>query len=423
MALAGAAALCVPALVLRFAVGHASPVLGTFVYGAAFIGAALLLVWGTELAELEVPTGVALSALAVVAILPEYAIDLQFAWRAGENPAMAPLALANMTGANRLLIGIGWAVVVFVGALGYRARRRRGEYDDAEGEQGGGPYVSRLRRLATVDVVVLGAASLYMLHMPFRSTLSLVDTAVLLAMFGFYVARISRAPQEEPEFIGPPALIARASTAWRRTIVVGLMTSAAAVIVLMAHPLSESITGTGTLIGVDKFLMVQWVAPLATESAELLPACLFAWRQLPDKGLGTLLSSKINQWTLLVSMVPAAFALSAGSLSGLPMDAVQRQEILLTAAQSLFALSLLIDLRISVREAAAIMAIFLGDLTASVVLSGQDTMTAVRFGFSALYLVLAAVRLARARRAIPGVLRDGVRTHPRELVDDVRAVA
>ncbi|WP_199430533.1 sodium:proton exchanger [Qaidamihabitans albus] len=424
LALTVAVGLCVPALLLRLLLGHVSAPIGTLCYGVAFIGAALLLVWGTELAQLELPTGLALSALAVIAILPEYAIDLLFAYQAGQNPGTSSLALANMTGANRLLIGIGWSVVVFVGAVSYHRARRAGGGENGGGDNGAGErhrYAMNLRRLATLDIVVLGAASLYMLHMPMRSTLTLFDSAVLLCLFGFYVFRLARAPQEEPEFIGPPALINRLSTSWRRTVVVVMMGSAALVIVFMAHPLSESIVQTGQLLGLDKFLMVQWVAPLATESAELVPACLFAWRQLPDKGLGTLLSSKINQWTLLVSMVPAAFALAAGSLSGLPMSPTQQHAILLTAAQSLFAMSLLIDLRMSVRQAALILALFLSDVVGSVVL-GDDARSVMRTTLSVVYLTLAAVRLVRLRDRIPQVLRDGVRTHPRDMLGEPEQV-
>src|SRR5262249_57925067 len=82
------------------------------------------------------PAGPAIALLAFLAVLPEYAVDLVFAFQAGRavgaygadcRPPGAPgetpcsLALANMTGANRLLIGIGWSMVVFVGW--YRSRR------------------------------------------------------------------------------------------------------------------------------------------------------------------------------------------------------------------------------------------------------------------------------------------------------------
>ena len=61
--------------------------------------------------------GLALTVLALIAVLPEYAVDFTFAWKAGEDPdKFAPLALANMTGGNRLLIGIGWSMVVLLAA-------------------------------------------------------------------------------------------------------------------------------------------------------------------------------------------------------------------------------------------------------------------------------------------------------------------
>ena len=39
---------------------------------------------------------------------------MAFAWKAGQDPEFAPYAVANMTGANRLLIGLGWPAVVFI---------------------------------------------------------------------------------------------------------------------------------------------------------------------------------------------------------------------------------------------------------------------------------------------------------------------
>ncbi len=154
--------------------------------------------------------------------------------------------------------------------------------------------------------------------------------------------------------------------------------------------------------------------PLATETAELIPACIFAWRQSANEGLGTLLSSKINQWSLLVGAVPLAYMASTLSLTGLPIDDAQRQELFLTAAQSVFAVSLLIDLRLTVREALVILTLFLGDFAAGVVLPDSDRPIA-RYGFAALYLALAAIRLVTARRALPALLRDGLVVAPADL--------
>ncbi|MFP8874714.1 MAG: sodium:calcium antiporter, partial [Myxococcota bacterium] len=82
--------------------------------GSAILGAAFLLSWACELAERDLPQAFALLLLALVGVLPEYAVDLHFAWQAGKDPSYAPYAVANMTGANRLLIGLGWAAVTLV---------------------------------------------------------------------------------------------------------------------------------------------------------------------------------------------------------------------------------------------------------------------------------------------------------------------
>lgn len=410
--LAVAVLLLTPAVVVRLTGGELSAVAGVATYGAAFIGAALLLAWGTELAQLDLPQGLAVSMLALIAILPEYAVDLLFAFRAGTDPASAPLALANMTGANRLLIGIGWSLVVLVAALGYRLSRKTRNAPDRS-------FDFQLGRLAAVDVVLLGIISLYALTLVLRPTLSLIDSVVLIGLFVFYVVRLWRAPKEEPDFIGPPALIALLPTATRRLATILLMAVAAAVILLSAEPFSDSLVRAGKDLGVDPFLMVQWVAPLATETAELIPACIFAWRQSANEGLGTLLSSKINQWSLLVGAIPLAFLLGGGGIGGLPMDAAQRQELFLTGAQSVFAVVLLIDLKLSVREAIVILTLFLGDFTASVLLS-EDLLPVARFGFAGLYLVLAAIRILTSRRSLPALFRDGVLVPPARLAESER---
>ena len=67
-----------------------------------------MLSWAAEVAQLDIPQALALALLALIAVLPEYAVDMYFAWMAGKNPSYTAFATANMTGANRLLIGVGW---------------------------------------------------------------------------------------------------------------------------------------------------------------------------------------------------------------------------------------------------------------------------------------------------------------------------
>src|SRR3990172_759541 len=80
----------------------------------AIIGAAFLLSWTCEVAEKDISRSLAVAILALITVLPEYAVDIYLAWQAGRDPAYIAYATANMTGANRLLIGFGWAFLVFI---------------------------------------------------------------------------------------------------------------------------------------------------------------------------------------------------------------------------------------------------------------------------------------------------------------------
>jgi len=69
-------------------------------------------------------------------------------------------------------------------------------------------------------------------------------------------------------------------------------------------------------------------------------------------------SSNINQWTLLMAMLPVAFSLSRGAPASIPLDAEQRSELLLTIAQSCVILIFLLDMEIAWWEAASMFALF-----------------------------------------------------------------
>src|SRR5204862_2824073 len=144
----------------------------------------------------------------------------------------------------------------------------------------------------------------------------------------------------------------------RRSTVIALFALSAGVIYLLAEHFAQALVDTGRTFGVSEFLLVQWLAPLASEAPELLVAGLYAWRLNTSAGLGTLVSSKVNQWTLLIGTMPIAFALASGTLHGLPIVARQREELLLTAAQSIFAVATLCSLSLSVREAAFLFGLF-----------------------------------------------------------------
>jgi cation:H+ antiporter len=94
----------------------------------------------------------------------------------------------------------------------------------------------------------------------------------------FYLYRLTRGDVEEPELIGTAAAIGALPDRVRRSAVVTLFVLAGAVILLCAEPFAESLIGPGTELGIDRFLLVQWLAPLASEAPEFIIAILFAAR-------------------------------------------------------------------------------------------------------------------------------------------------
>jgi cation:H+ antiporter len=279
---------------------------------------------------------------------------------------------------------------------------------------GGDPLTElRLERSHSVELAFLTVASAYSLTLPLKRSITLLDAAVLVGLFVAYTVRISRAPAEEPHLVGPALYVATFAERNRRLTVGLLFAFAAGVILLCAEPFAESLVGTGAKFGVSEFLLVQWLAPLASEAPELLVAGLYAWRLNTNAGLGTLVSSKVNQWTLLVGTLPIVFALASGSLHGLPIVSRQREELLLTAAQSVLA-----NLSISVKEAGMLFALFWAQFVIGAVV--PESWHGLELVIVAvLYLVLAAGLLLGRRRALPRLLNDGLRTPYTELVQEV----
>ncbi len=85
----------VPGLVIWSSGAHPPDVAAATLYGLAIVGSAFLLSWSLEVAEIDIPKALAISVLAVVAVLPEYAIDVYLAWSAAYIPENVNLATAT----------------------------------------------------------------------------------------------------------------------------------------------------------------------------------------------------------------------------------------------------------------------------------------------------------------------------------------
>jgi len=376
---------------------HFAPLLDTMTFGAAILGAGFMLSWGAEAAEGHVSQGLAIAVLALVTVLPEYAIDIYYTFQAGRHPGSeyGRFAAANMTGANRLLIGMAWPLIVIL--FWWRSGKR----------------AVTLRWENSAEVSYLALASLYSFVITVKGRIDAFDTIVLAAIFAAYLWRVSKLPKNDDgdeEEVGPAAVLAELPKVRQYLIMALLAAMAAAVILAAAQPFAESLIATGEHLGVNKFLLIQWVGPLASEAPEIIICVLFTVRLKPAAALGALISDKINQWTLLVGFIPLFYSLGAGRMLAFPLDARQHEEFFLTAAQSLFAVALLLRLRLSLTSALVLLALFGLQLGLGFALQHNEARSiAVLTAFAWLYLVLAAVlfawnRVALRRYATTGLL-------------------
>lgn len=220
---------------------------------------------------------------------------------------------------------------------------------------------------------------------------------------------------------GPAILLTELPGPLRRIGILAMFLFAGVVILANSEPFCEGLVGAGRLFHINEFLLVQWLAPVASETPEFVVALGFAWRGRAGLALGSLLSAKLNQWTLLVGMIPGVFALSHGSLDHpIPMGPNQMSELLLTAAQSLLAVVLLTTLRLSVGGALLLFGLFMGQFVLPLF---STWFPALAFGlgsqqvhpvFSLIYVAIATALFLLHPRAVLGLV-EGIRVPRRDL--------
>jgi cation:H+ antiporter len=347
---------------------HVPHLVEAAIFGVAVFAAATLLTWASEVAETEISAGLALVVLALIAVLPEYAVDLYFAVTAHDNPDHAHLAVANMTGGNRLLVGLAWPVIFFIFWRKFKQ------------------HVLPIQRGNALGILFLGAATVYSFSIPLRGNLSLIDTAVMFTLFGVYMYITSKSPpHEEKEFVGPAKAIGALGRTGRRYMVLAIFVFAAASIFAAAEPFATSLKESGESVGVSEFVLVQWVAPLASESPEFILAGMLALRGRHDSAMTILISSKVNQWTLLIGSLPLGYSIAGGTFDALSFDSRQSEEVFLTGAQSLFAVAILVSLSMNRWEAGVLFALFATQFF--------FTDPTIRVAYACLYIAIAMVIL------------------------------
>lgn len=375
--------ITIPWVIVRFSGISLTPITEVLLAGTAIVGAAFLISWSAEAAQFDVSRSFAMAGLALVAILPEYAVDIYLAWDAGKNPENIAYVSANMTGANRLLVGLGWSLVAI---FSWWASRKK-----PNSNQRALSYEVVLEKDLNVEFVFLAMATVYCFVLPIKSRISLWDSLVLGLIYLGYLWMAFKSEQHEPEPVGPAALIAGLPKQWRRLVYIAMFIYSAFIILIATEPFVESLKTLGRTFGISEFLLIQWIAPLASESPELIVIAYFALRGFSSAAMTAVVSSKINQWTLLIASLPIAYSFSHGSGTYLHLDPLPREEVLLTAAQSFFALSVITNLKISLWEALLLLFLFGSQLPIQSMY--------VRYIYSGVYLVLGCVWMIKQHRA------------------------
>jgi cation:H+ antiporter len=384
-----------------------SHLLTVAITGVAVLGSSFMLAWAAETAEKDVPRAFALAVLAVLAVAPEYAVDALYAWTAGANAGTeagmqaANLAVANMTGANRILIGLGWSGIALFTV--YRA----GSSSDPAVVNESGFLKNKVkidRDLAT-EIAFLLAATAFAFFVPIGGGIGMLDTVVLVGLYALYIGIVIRGEVDEhDEQVGVPAYFQSYSKLPRIVSVLALFTYSGGMIYTAVHPFAHGLEELGLQLGIPPFFMIQWLAPLASESPELIVVAYLVNKARSTAGFNALISSKLNQWTLLIGTLAVVYSIAAGSIGALPFDEKQQAEIWITAAQSFFALGVLANFEISVREAVVLLVLFVSQVAAEFWIiqtmadaRAHELSMLILYAYTAVYVLL-GVGLFVARR-------------------------
>ena len=328
--------------------GTALSALWTF---PSILVSAFLVAWGAEAAQFLISQGLALAILAWLQTLPEFAVEAVIAWEAGKDPERAHLAIANLTGAIRLLLGLGWPMIYFVFA--FSGRR------DAAARL---PAI-QLEREHAVEVIGLVPPLLYFLVILWRQRIGWVDAVVLIALYVLYLWILTRNPPKAAESLADAPAVSRwayRQRGWRRQAAIGgLFAVGGLLLYVTAHPFLTSMIALAGLIGISQFFLVQWVAPFLSEFPEFVSTFTWARRvtQAP-MALMNIVSSNINQWTILAAMIPLVYGYSHlqhhGTWADFPFDPGQRIEIVLTLLQTALGVMLLANMEFDWLDATAL---------------------------------------------------------------------
>jgi cation:H+ antiporter len=299
--------------------------------------AALVIAWGAESAQFLVSQAFALTILALIQTLPEFAVEGFIAWNAGQYPTVTNIGLmtANFTGALRLLVGLGWPLI-FITTVIFNLKKSH--------------KISiagiNLDHEHAVEITGLFVGSIYSIIIVLKGTLNLIDTVILFLLYAIYITFLLRLPARDEERLSELEVVPRfilTRRRWLRNLLIwACFVLGGTGIMLVADPFLESALGLSVVLGVPAFMLIQWLAPFLSEFPEKISA--FYWAKSVVKApmaLMNMVSSGIAEFTLLIGVIPIVFCISLGRIETIDFDWPHRAEILLTATQGILGVIIL----------------------------------------------------------------------------------
>ena len=340
--------------------------------------------WAAEAAQTFIPRALALSLLAWLQTLPEFAVEASIAWNQQRD-----LMIANLTGSLRLIMGLGWPMIFFVHLFSQGLSKKKwiGEI--------------KLDKEDFLSVLFLFLSILYFAVILFKGSLNLWDSVVLTAIYVAYLYLSTKLPthdvEEEEDLPWVSKKLVALPPGPKVMGVVALFLIGGAGLYFSVHPFINTLQKWSLGLGISTFVFVQWVAPFLSEFPEKVTA--FNWaRQKNKAGLGVMnmVNSNINQWTMLAAMIPMVFNLSLGALEPITFDEMHWHELALTIAQSFLGGILLLDLRFSFLDAVVIFALWLAQFIVS---SWREEILYVYLAWAGIEIIRLVYHYTAHRRA------------------------
>lgn len=319
----------------------------------AIIFAAMLIAWAAECGQFFISQGLALAVLAWIQTLPEFAVEAVIALEAAKDPQKVHLITANYTGSLRLFVGLGWPMVYFVALLFQKAGTAPRRF-----------FTIQLDDEHSIAILSLLPALAYFSVIYLKGTLTILDGCILTVIYGTYLFLLSRMPPQDHEEISDLGRIPKKIMKLPRPLnifaIISFFLTGAVILYFAAHPFLNSMLALAVSMGISQFVFVQWVAPFLSEFPEKLSA--FHWARKVKKApmaLINFVSSSINQWTILVAMIPFIYSFGLGRISYIVFDDHQKIEILLTIVQSYLGFLFLASMDFKFLEALALFTLWL----------------------------------------------------------------